>query len=281
MSVGDKIILATRKSPLALKQAELVADLVREKMFVDVELLPMSTTGDRQSNWSLQEKGGKGLFTKELESALLENRADIAVHSAKDMPTEEPPGLVLAAFPKREDARDVLVRRVQGELKVLASGSPRRVAQLSLRFPSVSWIELRGNVGTRLRKISIDKQADGTILAAAGLSRLGITEYSGVNFEKIPVHEVVPAPGQAAIAIQVRSQDREKFLKLDDAETSRAVRLERGILDRLGGGCQVALGVHVCRNDLYFFHEKCGVRNLKIENNSEEIIFQQILTWLN
>ena len=100
-----------RKSPLALKQADLVAELIRHKLSFDVELLPMSTTGDRQTSWSLQDKGGKGLFTKELESALLENRADIAVHSAKDLPTENPNGLTLAAFLKREDPRDVLVKK--------------------------------------------------------------------------------------------------------------------------------------------------------------------------
>ena len=151
---ADKIVIATRKSPLALKQADLVAELIRHKLSFDVELLPMSTTGDRQTSWSLQDKGGKGLFTKELESALLENRADIAVHSAKDLPTENPKGLTLAAFLKREDPRDVLVKKNHSNLKIIASGSPRRIAQMKLRFPSASWVELRGNVGTRLRKIA-------------------------------------------------------------------------------------------------------------------------------
>ena len=110
MAVSEgKLVIATRKSPLALKQAHWVADLVVDKMGYEVELLPMSTTGDRQAEWSLQEKGGKGLFTKELEVALLNGKADLAVHSAKDLPTENPDGLVLPAFPIREDPRDILV----------------------------------------------------------------------------------------------------------------------------------------------------------------------------
>lgn len=278
---ADKIVIATRKSPLALKQADLVAELIRHKLSFDVELLPMSTTGDRQTSWSLQDKGGKGLFTKELESALLENRADIAVHSAKDLPTENPKGLTLAAFLKREDPRDVLVKKNHSNVKIIASGSPRRIAQMKLRFPSASWIELRGNVGTRLRKIASEGQADATILAAAGLSRLGIEEHTGVIFEKLSVTEMVPAPGQAAIAVQVRDNEEEKFIKLDDSETSRAVKIERGILARLGGGCQVALGVHVKGDDLFFFHEKCGIQDLKIFGLSDDEIFQKVLTWIN
>ena len=278
---ADKIVIATRKSPLALKQADLVAELIRRKLSFDVELLPMSTTGDRQTSWSLQDKGGKGLFTKELESALLENRADIAVHSAKDLPTENPKGLTLAAFLKREDPRDVLVKKNHSNLKIIASGSPRRIAQMKLRFPSASWVELRGNVGTRLRKIASEGQADATILAAAGLSRLGIEEHTGVIFEKLSVTEMVPAPGQAAIAVQVRDNEKEKFIKLDDSETSRAVKIERGILARLGGGCQVALGVHVKGDDLFFFHEKCGIQDLKIFGLSDDEIFQKVLTWIN
>tara|TARA_B100002019_G_C21253431_1_gene592481 strand:- start:788 stop:1636 length:849 start_codon:yes stop_codon:yes gene_type:complete len=278
---ADKIVIATRKSPLALKQADLVAELIRHKLSFDVELLPMSTTGDRQTSWSLQDKGGKGLFTKELESALLENRADIAVHSAKDLPTENPNGLTLAAFLKREDPRDVLVKKNHSNVKIIASGSPRRIAQMKLRFPSASWIELRGNVGTRLRKIASEGQADATILAAAGLSRLGIEEHTGVIFEKLSVTEMVPAPGQAAIAVQVRDNEKEKFIKLDDPETSRAVKIERGILARLGGGCQVALGVHVKGDDLFFFHEKCGIQDLKIFGLSDDEIFQKVLTWIN
>ncbi|MEJ6524607.1 MAG: hydroxymethylbilane synthase [Opitutales bacterium] len=278
---AEKLVLATRKSPLALKQANWVAELIASVMGQDVELCPMSTTGDRQADWSLQEKGGKGLFTKELEVALLDGRVDLAVHSAKDLPTENPAGLVLSAFPIREDPRDILVLNERVEHpKILASGSPRRRAQLKNRFPQVSWKELRGNVETRLRKIAVDQEADGTILAAAGLSRLGIKNYPGLKFEKLPIQEMVPAPGQAAIAIQVRAEESEKFSVLDHKETSRAVRFERSILDRLGGGCQVALGVHVVGNNMYFFHEDCGIRMLEISDNPIDVVMDKVLSWL-
>ena len=128
---NSSLVLATRKSPLALKQADLVASLIQNVMEEDVELFPMSTTGDRQAEWSLLDKGGKGLFTKELENALLEGRADLAVHSAKDLPTDNPPGLKLSSFPVREDACDTLVIRENISVpKIMASGSPRRKAQL-------------------------------------------------------------------------------------------------------------------------------------------------------
>lgn len=278
----EQLVIATRKSPLALKQANWVADLIVTVMGQKVELCPMSTTGDRQADWSLQEKGGKGLFTKELEVALLDGRVDLAVHSAKDLPTENPEGLVLSAFPIREDPRDILVLNERVEHpKILASGSPRRRAQLKKRFPKVSWKELRGNVETRLRKIAEDQEADGTILAAAGLSRLGIKNYPGLRFEKLSFEEMVPAPGQAAIAIQVRSKETEKFSLLDHKETSRAVRFERSILDQLGGGCQAALGVHVVGNKLYFFHEDCGIRIIDIQDSSVDVVMDKILSWLN
>ncbi len=278
----SSLFLATRKSPLALKQANWVAGLVKNIMDRDINLVPMSTTGDRQLEWSLQEKGGKGLFTKELENALIDGRADLAVHSAKDVPTENPSGLELAAFPVREDARDVLVLRENITVpQIIATGSPRRRAQLNNRFPNVRWKELRGNVETRLRKIAIDHDADGTILAAAGLSRLGIRHYPGLIFEKLPVNQMVPAPGQAAIAIQVRAVECNKFSVLDDRETSRAVKIERSILDRLDGGCQVALGVHVVGNNLFFYHEDCGIQSLKIEKKSLEDIHNEILLWLH
>ncbi|MDA9961897.1 hydroxymethylbilane synthase, partial [Opitutales bacterium] len=149
------ITLATRKSPLALKQAELAVEALKAGMGAEVELLPLSTTGDRQLEWSLEQEGGKGLFTKELETALLEGRADLAVHSAKDMPTDMPTGLALAGYLPREDPRDMLVFREGVDVpRVIATGSPRRRSQLSERFPEVEWKEIRGNVGTRLRKIA-------------------------------------------------------------------------------------------------------------------------------
>lgn len=270
---ASRVILATRKSPLALRQTELVAEALRKRMEVAADLLPMSTTGDRQLSWSLEQRGGKGLFTKELEVALLEGKADLAVHSAKDLPTEEPEGLALVGFLPREDPRDVLVLREDVETpETLATGSPRRRAQLAERFPEVRWSELRGNVGTRLRKIAEDREADGTVLAAAGLKRLGIDGFPGLRFEPLAVSEMVPAPGQAAIALQAREEVVSRFLPVCDASTGEAVRLERAVLEAMGGGCHVAMGAHVRDGELLLFKERGSCRRVSLapENSTEE-----------
>ena len=264
--------LATRKSPLALRQAELVAELIRAQMNLEVELLPLATSGDQRLDWSLQDKGGKGLFTKELELALLGGQADLAVHSAKDMPTDSPDGLSLSSFLEREDVRDVLVLRDDVETpKVLASGSPRRVAQLRNRFPDTKWVEMRGNVETRLKKIALHGEADGTILAAAGLKRLGIESFPDLKFEHLPVDEMVPAPGQAAIAIQTRKEDEGKFSVLGHPETEKAVGLERMVLEGMGGGCQIAVGAYSDGYLFRFFHEKTGFLKLDMASSDKEL----------
>ena len=252
-----KIILTTRKSPLALKQADLASSVLAEKLGVKVETLPLSTTGDQRLEWSLEQEGGKGLFTKELEVALLEGQADIAVHSAKDLPTEMPSGLALAGYLPREDPRDVLVARTEVDSpKVIATGSPRRRAQLlATHWPDAQMKEIRGNVGTRLRKIAVDHEADATVLAAAGLLRLGIQDFPGLRFEHLPIEGMVPAPGQAAIALQVREADLARFEVACDAVTAEAVDFERAILATMGGGCQVAVGVHRQGDSLFIFHE--------------------------
>ncbi len=278
MNINTPVRLATRKSPLAICQSEIVANLIRSKMGLEVELLRVSTTGDQRLEWSLQKKGGKGLFTKELEQALLDGRADLAVHSAKDMPTENPDGLVLSAFLKREDPRDVLViRSGMCTIEKIASGSPRRTSQLKARFPSAQWMELRGNVESRLRKIAENHEADGTILAAAGLNRLQIKEFEGVDFEVLPVDQMVPAPGQGAIAIQTRLVDREKFSVLGDPPTEAAVGLERKILDGLGGGCQVAIGAHVQEGKVYFYHQATGIIKIEMNGKTDEELVRDLV----
>jgi hydroxymethylbilane synthase len=247
-------------------------------MGLEVELVQMSTTGDQRLEWSLQEKGGKGLFTKELEVALLDDRADLAVHSAKDMPTENPEGLVISAFLKRDDPRDVLVTRTGiSEFQKIASGSPRRVSQLQNRFQGAEWTEFRGNVETRLRKIAHDHEADGTILAAAGLNRLRIEQFDGVDFEILPVDQMVPAPGQGAIAVQTRVADAKKFSVLGDPETEWSVQLERKILEGMGGGCQVALGAHVQAGKLYFYHPNTEIIEIEIKNRSDDEIVKELV----
>jgi len=255
----SSLVLATRRSPLALRQAELaraaLLDAKNAAPWTSVEILELTTSGDRQRDWSLAEQGGKGLFTRELEDALLDGRAHLAVHSAKDLPTTLPDGLILAGFLPRADARDVLVRRADVPTpRIVATGSPRRRAQAQSWWPQVEWRELRGNVETRLKKIA-DGEADATFLAAAGLDRLGLTAFPGLVFEPIAVEKMVPAAGQGAIALECRAIGAPRFTPLFCAATARAVFLERAVLAALGGGCQNASAVHFTGTVLHVFHE--------------------------
>ena len=210
-----------------------------------MSLLELVTSGDR---WSAA--GGtdatKGLFVKELEEALLDGRADLAVHSAKDLPGELPEGLAILAMPAREDPRDVLVGP-EGGLAALATGatvgtgSPRRAAQLRLARPDVTFTEIRGNVGTRLEKLGRG-ETDALVLAAAGLARLGLTPE---RLSTLDVAVSVPAPGQGALALEGRRDRPElaaSLAALDDPATSLAVRAERALLAGLGGGCREPVG---------------------------------------
>jgi hypothetical protein len=176
----SKLVLATRKSPLALAQTEMVAAHLRDRLGVETELLKIVTTGDKQTEWSLEKRGGKGLFTSELEAALQRGEADVAVHSTKDLPGDMPAGLAIGGYMPRADTRDVLVLRAGVPTpRTLATGSPRRRLQVQRLFPAVQFSEIRGNVDTRLRKIGEQGVADGSVLAAAGLKRLGISEWPG------------------------------------------------------------------------------------------------------
>jgi hydroxymethylbilane synthase len=260
-----KLILATRKSPLALAQTEMVAAHLRSALGVETELLKIVTTGDAQLEWSLEKKGGKGLFTSELEAALHRGEADVAVHSSKDLPGDMPAGLTIAGYLPRADPRDVLVLRSGiGEPKTLATGSPRRRMQIKMLFPGVEFSEIRGNVDTRLRKIAEQHVADGTILAAAGLTRLGIEEWPGLDFHPLGFGEMVPAVGQGAVAIQCRAADAGSFLSHFDALTAVALRLERAFQSALGAGCHTAFAAHAISDSLYFFHEKTGLRTVPL-----------------
>ncbi len=257
----SRLVIATRKSPLALAQTEMVAAHLRAKLGVETELLRIVTTGDKQTEWSLEKRGGKGLFTSELEAALLRGEADIAVHSTKDLPGEMPAGLAIGGYLPRADARDVLVLRTGVEKPgLIATGSPRRRLQLKARHPDLAFTEIRGNVDTRLRKIGEAAVADGTVLAAAGLKRLGIETWPGVVFSPIGFEEMVPAVGQAAVAVQCREADAARFAQVLDATTARAVNVERAFQAALGGGCHTAFAAHVDGEILHVFHEKCGVR---------------------
>ena len=266
-SVSNKIVLATRKSPLALTQTEMVAAHLRNQLGVETELLKIVTTGDRQAEWSLEQRGGKGLFTKELELALERGEADVAVHSTKDLPGDMPEGLAIGGYLPRADPRDVLVLRAGVETPItLATGSPRRRMQVKLMFPDVAFSEIRGNVDTRLRKIGEQHVADGTILAAAGLKRLGIETWPGVEFAPLDFDQMVPAVGQGAIAVQCREADAAKFTAIFDAPTMRAVTVERAFQNALGGGCHTAFAAHVAGDRLHLFHENTGLRSFPLNS---------------
>jgi hydroxymethylbilane synthase len=260
-----KLVLATRKSPLALRQTEMVAAHLRATLGVETELLMIVTTGDQQAEWSLEEKGGKGLFTSELEGAVLRGEADVAVHSTKDLPGDMPAGLAIGGYLPRADAHDVLVLRSGvGAPKTIATGSPRRRLQISLLYPGISFTEIRGNVDTRLRKIGEQHVADGTILAAAGLNRLGIGNWPGVEFHALGLQDMVPAVGQGAIAVQCRAADANRFAAVFDTATARAVGLERAFQAALGVGCHTAFGAHATADVLHFYHEQIGRHSLPL-----------------
>jgi hydroxymethylbilane synthase len=276
------LVAVTRKSPLALAQTELViAHLSSVMPGQEFSTLKVATTGDHQLEWSLETEGGKGLFTGELEKALLSGEADFAVHSSKDLPTENPEGLTLAGFLPREIPNDVLViREGLDKPTSIATGSPRRRQQLERLFPGATFSEIRGNVGTRLQKI-VDGQADATVLAAAGLKRLGIDDFPGVRFEVLSVEQSVPAVGQAAVVIQCRNEDKVRFSAFFDKETERAVRLERAFLEKMGGGCHVAFAAHYSEGKIHLFHDSTGYRVVEVSDeqigNHSDSIAEKIL----
>jgi hydroxymethylbilane synthase len=263
-----RIRIATRKSPLALRQTDLVIEALQEVFpELECERVLITTTGDARQQWSLSEKGGKGLFTKEIEDALLSGEADLAVHSAKDLPTEVPKGLEIRGFLPREDPRDVLVMREgleEGYPKEIASASPRRRIQGKLLFPNAVWCEIRGNVDTRIKKIA-SGATDATFLAAAGLNRLGISSWDGTTFRLLPFRVMVPAVGQAAIALQTRLGDLEELQAVCCPATGAAVTLERRLLELMEGGCQIAMGAHCDGESLHVFHEAWGYQQIHLQ----------------
>lgn len=245
----DKIVrIATRQSPLALWQAEYVQQrLLACHPGLRVELVPMVTRGDVILDTPLAKVGGKGLFVKELELAMLEHRADIAVHSMKDVPVEFPEGLGLVTICERENPHDAFVSHHYSSVDELPQGaivgtsSLRRQCQLSARRPDLVIRSLRGNVGTRLGKLDAGEY-DAIILAAAGLKRLGLEERIR---QIMPAEESLPAVGQGAVGIECRLDDHETIdllAALNDEDTACRVRAERAMNTRLEGGCQVPIG---------------------------------------
>jgi hydroxymethylbilane synthase len=246
--MSDKLLrIATRESPLALWQAEYVKSrLEQAHAGIRVELLPMTTRGDQILDSPLSRVGGKGLFIKELEVALLDGRADLAVHSMKDVPMEFPDGLGLAVICEREDCRDAFVSNKYASLATLPAGSIvgssslRRQCQLHAIRPDLVIRDLRGNVNTRLRKLDAG-EFDAIILASAGLIRLGMAARIR---EHLPPEVSLPAGGQGAVGIETRLADtatRELLLPLHHEPTALCVQAERAMNRRLQGGCQVPI----------------------------------------
>jgi len=243
-----KLVIATRESPLALWQAEHVkARLMELHPGLEVELLGMTTQGDQILDSPLSRIGGKGLFVKELETAMAEGRADLAVHSIKDVPMDLPPGFELAAIAQRDDPRDAFVSRKYASLNALPSGarvgtsSLRRQVQLRAAYPTLDVDTLRGNVNTRLRKLE-EGQYDAILLAAAGLKRLGLDAHIRAILSP---EESLPAVGQGALGIEIcegRPDLAALLAPLNDAQTAACVRAERAMSRMLHGGCQAPIG---------------------------------------
>ncbi len=245
--MSDILRIATRRSALALRQSEMVAEKLRSfHPGLCVELFPMTTKGDRFLDTPLAQIGGKGLFVKELENAMLSGDADIAVHSMKDVPAEMPEGLHIPVVLAREDPRDAFIGRQVNRLDALGAGarigtsSLRRRCQLAALRPDLEISDLRGNVDTRLRKLD-DGEFDAIILACAGLNRLGL---SGRISEPLDVETMLPAIGQGAVGVQARAADSkilELIAPLDDGRTHRCLIAERALGKKLGASCTVPL----------------------------------------
>ena len=240
------IRIGSRDSILAVRQAELIRDRISQQHpELDIRIITMKTTGDKILDKSLAAIGGKGLFVKELDRALLDGRIDIAVHSLKDVPMELNPDLPLLAFGKREDPRDVMIYR-QGlselpENAVIGTSSRRRELQLKKLCPAYTFRGIRGNVQTRMRKLE-EEGYDGTLLAAAGLKRLGMEHVIGQYFS---VNEIIPAAGQGILAVQGRRGEDYSWLAcVDDPESRAAAAAERAFIRTVGGGCTSPSAAH-------------------------------------
>ena len=277
-----KIRIATRKSPLALWQANFVKqNLLLAHKDLKVELIPMVTQGDIILDSPLSKIGGKGLFVKQLEQAILNNEADIAVHSIKDIPAQFPEGLMLAAICQRDEVRDAFVANKYASLNDLPEGaivgtsSLRRQCQLRSHFPHLIIKDLRGNVGTRLNKLD-EEQYDAIILASVGLKRLSlehrITQYIDTDL-------MLPAVGQGAIGIESRTDDKQILdiiSVLDDKKSRACIQAERAMNNALQGGCQVPIAGY-CRLN----NDELMLQGLVGRVDGSKIIKQQITGYIN
>ena len=245
-----RLRLGTRGSRLALVQARVVADLIRSKCpGIGVELVILKTSGDVRSEFGDEISNTVGEFSSELEKALISNDIDAAVHSAKDLPTKMPDSLMVGAYPERADPRDAWVSQVEpmskkGEGRWVGTESPRRRLFWAERDPLAQFKNIRGNVDRRMERCASDEDWKGVILACAGIDRLGGVPV-GLKMERLEVKSMIPAPGQGAIAVQCRKEDKQviqALSKIDDKEVRCCVTAERSFLQSFGGGCSESLG---------------------------------------
>ncbi len=245
--------LATRKSQLALAQSRAFLAELSAAAGVPVSEVLVTTTGDRVQDVPLSNMGGKGLFIKEIEEAILERRADVAVHSMKDVPAELAAALVIGCVPRREDPRDAILTRTGCRFEELPSGaavgtsSLRRASMLRARRPDLTYVPIRGNVDTRIRRCE-EGVVDAVVLALAGLKRLGLAARATQVLEP---SESLPAVGQGALAIKCRADDAEVIevlARLTDPDTARAVSAERGVMTAVEGSCQVPVAAYAIRD---------------------------------
>jgi len=275
-----KIKIGTRGSKLALWQAEHVAGLIDNDQ---TEVKIIKTKGDKIKNVSFDKIEGKGFFTKEIEEALLKGKIDLAVHSLKDLPTEDHPDLKIAAILKRENPADLLIFNPKNsdstgllpikEKSKIGTSSMRRFAQLKNIDPSLEIVPLRGNVNTRLKKLK-QGLVDGIILAYAGVTRLKLN-LNGFDKHLLPYDFFLPAPGQGALALQIRKSDKilsDKIKSLNDEETEKQVKAERFFLSSFGGGCHIPLGAFS-----FFSKQKLVLMGLVAAPDGSKIIKGKIL----
>ena len=243
---SGKVVIGSRESLLAVVQSNMVVDFLKSAHpGLDVQLLTMKTTGDKILDRRLDQVGGKGLFVKELDAALMDGRSDYSVHSCKDLPMEVPDELPLVCFSAREDPHDVLVFPQGADAPdfdlPIGTSSPRRELQLRRLYPQARFESIRGNVQTRLRKLD-EGQFGAIVLAAAGLRRLGLGERIGIELD---VHDVIPAAGQGILAIQGRTDaDPALFEGFADEDARVAAEAERAFVTRLDGGCSSPIAAH-------------------------------------
>ncbi|MFA6923276.1 MAG: hydroxymethylbilane synthase [Bacteroidales bacterium] len=265
MSKNRKYIVATRPSILAFTQTQQTVALLKEKNpDFEFEIIKFSTHGDKVSDKPLTEFGGTGVFVKELENAILQGKADFAIHSLKDVPSLQPEELLLASFPKRENPQDVVLTKNNlsiEEIKedcIIGTGSPRRIVQIAAIKPKATFKDLRGNIDTRIKKLN-EEQYDAIIIAAAGLLRLGKTIPENAF---LPVEKCLPAIGQGTIVLECK-KDNEELIKLirtiNHTETEIAAKAERSFMTTIGGGCKFPLAAYaVVKNDFIYLRAMFG-----------------------